>query len=70
MHNVEKWPNILSIFNGINTTNFLKYIWSLFNVMNERVKQSSASFLNRLHAGKPAGKYLFKASNERARFIR
>ena len=37
MHNVVKWPNILSKSWGVNTARFLKYVWPFYN-MHERVK--------------------------------
>ena len=33
-----KWPNILQISCGVNTTRFLKYVWPFYNIMHERVK--------------------------------
>ena len=38
MHNVVKWPNILQKSCGVNTARFLKYVWSFYNIMHERVK--------------------------------
>ena len=42
-YNVEKWPNILlkSYAYGANTTRFLKYVWSSFNIMHEMIKLCS-----------------------------
>ena len=36
-HNVENWPNILLKSCGVNTARFFKYVWSLFNIMKQRV---------------------------------
>ena len=38
MHNVVKWPNILSESCGVHTARFLKYVWPFYNIMHERVK--------------------------------
>ena len=35
---VEKWPDILQKSCGVHIARILKYIWPLFNIMNERVK--------------------------------
>ena len=37
MHNVVKWPNILQKSRGVHTARFLKYVWSFYNIMHERV---------------------------------
>ena len=42
-HNVEKLPNILLKSYGVHTARFLKYVWSFFNIMHERVN------LHKLH---------------------
>ena len=42
-HDVKKWPNMFEIFYGVHTARFLKYVWSFFNIMHERVN------LHKLH---------------------
>ena len=37
MHNVVKWPNMLSKSCGVNSARFLKYVWPFCNIMHERV---------------------------------
>ena len=41
MHNIDKWPNTLWKSCGALNTNFLKYVWQLFNIIYERVKALS-----------------------------
>ena len=38
MQDVVKWPNILQKSCGVHTARFLKYVWSFYNIMHERVK--------------------------------
>ena len=38
MHNVKMWPNILLESSDVNIARFLKYVWSFFNNVHERVK--------------------------------
>ena len=38
-YNVEKWPNMLYKSCGVNTTRFLKYVWSFSN-MHERINKN------------------------------
>ena len=38
MFNVVKWPNILLKSCSVNTARFLKYVWSFYSIMHERVK--------------------------------
>ena len=35
MHNVEKWPHILSKSCGVHTARFLKYVWPFFDMIHE-----------------------------------
>ena len=44
MHNVVKWPNVLKTSCGVNTTGFLKYVWTFYNIMHERVKMHVVRF--------------------------
>ena len=37
IHNIVKWPNILSKSCGVYTARFLKYVWPFHNIMHERV---------------------------------
>ena len=37
MHNIVKGPNILSKSCGVYIARFLKYVWSFYNIMHERV---------------------------------
>ena len=37
MHNVVKWPNIPLKSCGVNAARFLKYVWSFYNIMHEKV---------------------------------
>ena len=37
MHNVVKWPNILSKSCGVNTARVLKYVWPFYNITHEKV---------------------------------
>ena len=39
IHNIVKWPNILLKSCGLNTANFLKYVWPFYNIMHERVNR-------------------------------
>ena len=32
-HNVEKWPNILEKYCGVDTARFSKFVWLFFNIM-------------------------------------
>ena len=41
MHKDEKWPNILLKSCTVNTSRFLKYVWSFFNIMHESAKEGS-----------------------------
>ena len=38
MYNVVTRPNILQKSCGVHTARFLKYVWSFYNIMHERVK--------------------------------
>ena len=40
MHDVEKWPNILLKSGSVNAR-FLKYVWSFFNIVQEKVKKQN-----------------------------
>ena len=40
IHNFEKWLNTLQKSCGVHTAKCLKYVWSFFNIMNERAKQT------------------------------
>ena len=38
MHDVEKWPNVLQKSCGVNTTRFLNYVWTFFNIKHRKFK--------------------------------
>ena len=37
MHYVEKWPKTLQKFYGVHTARLLKFVWSFFTIIHERV---------------------------------
>ena len=41
MHDVEKWPNILLKSGSVNAARFLKYVWSFFNIVQEKGKKQN-----------------------------
>ena len=41
MYDVEKWPNILLKSCSVNAPRFLKYVWSFFNIVQEKVKKQN-----------------------------
>ena len=38
MHNFIKWQIILQKYCGVKTARFLKYVWPIYNIMDERIK--------------------------------
>ena len=45
IHNFEKWLKILQKSCGVHTTKCLKCVWSFFNIMNERAKQTAVKII-------------------------
>ena len=43
MHNVVKWPYVLSKSCGVNPARFLKYVSPFYNIIDEKVKEERLS---------------------------